>query len=693
MSELSQLLSRDAGAETPKRPISARLLVGGLALVIVVFFAIGQFALNERSREVVAAVERQVMVLADSRAEVVDAWLAGAVQTSGQLVNNDVFRLFATESALADDDDGLGRSLAVQAPYMIEALNELQRQYGLLGVHLVGADGRAILSAVEAPPLSVDQAALGRHAVADGTTQFASRQTGDNRFAVDLAEPVRPLQVSGSTGEADAPPSAALAISIPITAMVGNLLAGDALAVPGERTILIQHDGDGSTTAIALSGDTLQTMDAGSAFGASDGPSPVDFGRRISVVDGAEVFSVGLPLPDLGWLVVEEIAVEDALADLSETRLALVTVGVLAALVITAIIVVVWFHQRSAANRTIADQYRELAGRIDAQRRLLGGITGAMQELIGLKRPDGTYGYVNAAFAQAVGRPGERIVGLDDAALFGKAAAKRLALSDDRARQEGRTPPLEEQIYIGEELRHLEITKVAIVHDEPGRAEADLEGIVTVTRDVTDLVDQRRMRDAAIRSMVDALVRTVELIDPYLAGHSRLVKEFGMLTAQGLGLGAEEIATIEIAANLCQIGKPKVPRDILTKPDRLTATEIDVMKKHIDHAASVLKGIDFGLPVQQAIHQMYERLDGSGYPQQISGDRIDINARVLGVCDVFCARISPRSYRKAISAELAIRILADHPDKYDAKVVEALADSTRSQEGERLLNAASAAAD
>ena len=692
MSELSELLSQEAKAEAPKRSVSARLLIGGLSLVIVVFFIIGQFALNERSREVVAAVERQVMVLADSRVEVVNGWLAGAAQTSGQLVNNDVFRLFATESALADGDDSLGRSLAVQAPYMMEALNELQRQYGLLGVHLVDADGRAILSAADAPPVSVDQAALGRRAVADDATRFASRQTGDGRFAVDLAEPVRPLPVSGSTGEEDGPPSAALAISIPVTGMLRSLLAEDALAGPGERTILVQHDGDGSATAIAFSGDGLQTVDA-AALAVSGGPSPLGFDRRISVLDGTDVFSVGLPLPDLEWLVVEEIAVDDALADLSETRLALVTVGVLAALVIIAIIVVVWFHQRNAANRTIADQYRELAGRIDAQRRLLGGITGAMQELIGLKRPDGTYGYVNAAFADAVGRPIERIVGLDDAALFGHATAKRLALSDDRARQEGRTPPLEEQIYIGDELRHLEITKVAIVHDEPGQAEADFDGIVTVTRDVTDLVDQRHMREAAIRSMVDALVRTVELIDPYLAGHSRLVKEFGMLTAQGLGLGAAEIATIEIAANLCQIGKPKIPRDILTKPDRLTATEIDVMKKHIDHAASVLKGIDFGLPVQQAIHQMYERLDGSGYPQQIRGDQIDINARVLGVCDVFCARISPRSYRKAISADLAIRILADHPDKYDAKVVETLAESARSREGERLLNSASAAAD
>jgi HD-GYP domain-containing protein (c-di-GMP phosphodiesterase class II) len=194
-----------------------------------------------------------------------------------------------------------------------------------------------------------------------------------------------------------------------------------------------------------------------------------------------------------------------------------------------------------------------------------------------------------------------------------------------------------------------------------------------------------------VRQTVEALVRTVELSDPYLAGHSRLLRDIGGLVARRLDLPAGDIATVEIAATLSQIGKPLVPRHILTKPERLTSDEIEVMQTHIVHAVRVLEDIDFDLPVRETVEQLYERLDGTGYPNGLAGDRVHMRARILGVCDWFCARIRPRSYRTAIAPEEALQVLAEHPGKYDPEVVAALEAVLATPEGEKLLALSDAA--
>jgi HD-GYP domain-containing protein (c-di-GMP phosphodiesterase class II) len=152
-----------------------------------------------------------------------------------------------------------------------------------------------------------------------------------------------------------------------------------------------------------------------------------------------------------------------------------------------------------------------------------------------------------------------------------------------------------------------------------------------------------------------------------------------------MGLDAEAVSTVEIAASLSQIGKLSISRAILNKPERLTEEELAIIQSHVEHAATVLRDLDFGLPVFDAIYQMNERLDGSGYPVGISGDEIGTEARILAVCDVFCARIEPRSYRPAIEASEAVEILKMNPTRYDTSVIEALDTVVQSPTGDKLM--------
>ena len=164
-------------------------------------------------------------------------------------------------------------------------------------------------------------------------------------------------------------------------------------------------------------------------------------------------------------------------------------------------------------------------------------------------------------------------------------------------------------IFLQSKKHYLQISKVPLKDDD-----GTVSGIVTVTRDETEVVEHRLKSEQAVKQTVVAMVRAIELRDPYLGGHSRRVAGFAGAIARQMNATPGEISTVEIAANLSQIGKLSISRAILNKPERLTDEEMAEVQSHVEHASSVLRDLDFGLPVFEAIYQMNERLDGAGYP-------------------------------------------------------------------------------
>jgi HD-GYP domain-containing protein (c-di-GMP phosphodiesterase class II) len=226
----------------------------------------------------------------------------------------------------------------------------------------------------------------------------------------------------------------------------------------------------------------------------------------------------------------------------------------------------------------------------------------------------------------------------------------------DRHALDGRRVVAEpSQLPLGGGTRHLSISKVRVC-DEGGAA----TGLVAVARDETALIEQRARHERLIRATVDALVRAIELRDPFLVGHTRRLQRYAVLVGLALGLDDRELATLDLAACLSQVGKIFIPYAILTKPGRLDEAEMRMMRRHVDHALEVVGPIDFDLPISQAIGQMYERLDGSGYPNGLCGEQIQPLARILGVVDVFCALTEARAYRRQLSAGKALLHLAEN---------------------------------
>lgn len=178
--------------------------------------------------------------------------------------------------------------------------------------------------------------------------------------------------------------------------------------------------------------------------------------------------------------------------------------------------------------------------------------------------------------------------------------------------------------------------------------------------------DIRDMLNASIRSMA----RMVEIRDPYTAGHQQRVAQLACAIAEKMGMAPSVIEGVRIAGILHDVGKIRIPVSILSRTGRLLEAEFAMIKIHPEVSFDILKNIPFPWPVAQMVLQHHERLDGSGYPQGLSGDEILLEAKILAVADVTEAKSSFRPYRPARGIEAALTEIAKHKGKlYDADAV------------------------
>ncbi|OGP85494.1 MAG: hypothetical protein A2Z08_08285 [Deltaproteobacteria bacterium RBG_16_54_11] len=159
-------------------------------------------------------------------------------------------------------------------------------------------------------------------------------------------------------------------------------------------------------------------------------------------------------------------------------------------------------------------------------------------------------------------------------------------------------------------------------------------------------------------STVNALASIVEMKDQYTAGHQPRVTQLACAIAEEMGLSEEQIEGIRMAASIHDIGKIIVPAEILNKPGALTEIQYEMIKMHPRAGYDILKGIKFPWPVAELVLQHHELMDGSGYPQGLSGDEIMVEARILMVANVVEAMTSHRPYRPAFDIKEALAEIA-----------------------------------
>jgi putative two-component system response regulator len=207
-------------------------------------------------------------------------------------------------------------------------------------------------------------------------------------------------------------------------------------------------------------------------------------------------------------------------------------------------------------------------------------------------------------------------------------------------------------------------------HLELNRLRHHLEDLV-VERTVELRVSEKKLRSSLFES-ITALAAIVEMRDPYTAGHQRRVAQLAVAIAKELQLTDEQVEGINLAGVVHDVGKIRVPAEILSKPGRLTALEFSLIKEHSQNGYEILKTIDFPWPIAQIVLQHHERLDGSGYPQGLKAEQILIEAMIVTVSDVVESMTSHRPYRPGLGIDAALEEIELNKGKlFDPKVVDA----------------------
>jgi putative nucleotidyltransferase with HDIG domain len=121
-----------------------------------------------------------------------------------------------------------------------------------------------------------------------------------------------------------------------------------------------------------------------------------------------------------------------------------------------------------------------------------------------------------------------------------------------------------------------------------------------------------------------------------------------------MALDETEMQTIRVGAYLHDLGKVRIPHEILNKPGRLTNEEFDIMKRHPEYGIELLASVEFPWDIRPIIRSHHEKIDGSGYPDRLRGDEIPMSAQLICIVDVYDALTTTRSYRGAMSQADAV---------------------------------------
>jgi PAS domain S-box-containing protein/putative nucleotidyltransferase with HDIG domain len=210
----------------------------------------------------------------------------------------------------------------------------------------------------------------------------------------------------------------------------------------------------------------------------------------------------------------------------------------------------------------------------------------------------------------------------------------------------------------------------------------DYEGKTAALSIARDITERKRAEEErknsferlrrALEETVNALSSAVEMRDPYTAGHQRRVTNLACAIAREMGLPDEQIEGIRLAGIIHDVGKIRVPAEILSWPGRLNDIDFNVIKTHPQVGFDIIKKIELPHSVAQIMLQHHERLDGSGYPGGLKENEILLEAKILAVADVVEAMASHRPYRAALGIDKALEEISKNKGiLYDPVVVDA----------------------
>ena len=682
---------------------AALLLAALFALAACLVFFCARWYLHNARAQLLHETAQSMEAQAGSKAALLTVWAGAVVDQINVFVSQDMLRLFAAEAHDAhipaesllrmareleqaaadgkagqlppdgpDDDVDPLRRLAPRLPLMRGLLKDFVDRTGFWEACLLDTDLQVYLTPGAGPIIDAERKRFLTEALRGRKSVFMPVRRVNDDLVMDMAIPIfAPLYVDAS-GE-----------------RVVALLLTTCNVLPVARAATRHTDDASFDTAILQHfGKALQRIDPAAPSGVVDLPGwNTEEGRlapdaRVdpALPDKGKAYCLALPVPYLPWLVEQSVSMGQLEARDAELRKNVILFALLTVALAGVILAALWWALLGRNERAVAEQMRRLYLVVNQQKQILDGVNAALSAGVVLNDMNGVIFYANQSFAAMAGRSVEELRGLQHTEL-GRDLARSLVTHTRAVHDSGGHADFTETLPVGGDARWF-LASCTPFRDAGGR----IAGVVSVYNDVTELAQAQQRAQRMVSQTVSALVRAIEAVDAYLCGQSDLTARLAALLARHLGHGdAETLATLRTAASLSQVGMIRLPRDLLTKTAALTAAEREQLQGHVQYAREALEGIDFGLPVLPAITQMYERMDGTGYPAGLRGEEICFNARVLAAANTFCALMRPRSYRMEHSMEEALDILSATPPKYDVAVIRALRELLATDEGKAFL--------
>jgi len=291
-----------------------------------------------------------------------------------------------------------------------------------------------------------------------------------------------------------------------------------------------------------------------------------------------------------------------------------------------------------------------------------------------LKDKNSVYISCNENYALDLKIKPDEIAGKTDYDFYPRELAEKYRADDREILESGKVEDVEEKYSVNGQEFYVYTIKTP-VRDESG----EITGIMGIFWDITEkkrteeaLKQSTEKLLAAMNAIIEAMALTVEMRDPYTAGHQRRVTKLAVAIATEMGLPEEKVEGLRVAATVHDIGKINVPAEILSKPAKLNEVEFNLVKLHSQAGYDILKGVEFPWPIAPIVLQHHERLDGSGYPQGLKSEDILFEAKILAVADVVEAMASHRPYRPALGIGQALDEISHKSGiLYDSEVVDA----------------------
>lgn len=670
-------------SSTPSKPV-----IGGIIALLVILVGgamlIGVYIHNERQRDLDDWAIR-LGLQAETRVNAIEDWLATQTINLGELANNASLQLYLWQ--LTKREESEASIEPAQLSYLRNLVLASAQRYGLspdqqqpsipanlpkhydAGLALIDARQRHVVSTAGMPEIGAAFSAAVEAALKAGRPAYSELVLDSHeRVLIGIAVPV-PVVLGAEDNWAYG--GVVLGVFNAAHTLYPLLNSGVPITSSDQSLLITEQDGQVLYLSPTLDGaiPTRKTlpMDRTRLAAAAAIASPGNFGEYRNY-QGTEILATSRPLRSTDWLLVQQVNASQALLESNRHRRFMLTTFSLLLFFIGATLVAAWWHGSSVRATHDADELRHKTRELEKQTELLHAVTDNAEAYVILMDAQQQVMFANARLADKLHTAPDELAGSSLSSVLGPANVQPMQAAIDALQSDGTTHHCTRQMAIANEERSFQCSLVPV--DRIGES---CNAILLVLQDVTELQRAQQKNASLMRGLVETLMHVVDLHDPNSAHHSSRMVEVANAIGHELKLNETDRRTLDLATSLANLGKIFVPREVLTKPEELTEAEQALVHRHVQFGTELLQDLDFEGPVLDTIAQKQEHLDGSGYPNGLTGDDILLTARILAVSNAFVALVSPRAYRQAVSIEAALdQLLRESGNKFDRHVVAAL---------------------